>query len=107
MLLQVLKRLALGQVVRKLFEITEPELFILPINIPKTFHAAKIAPRPEPGQAIVSDNNGAKTQSQGREIAVEQQRNEDAKAGNQGNKPETLTRQVNLYLRVLASLLFN
>jgi hypothetical protein len=43
----------LGHVIRILLEITEPELAILPVNIPKTFHGMKLQPRPNVGNDIV------------------------------------------------------
>jgi hypothetical protein len=53
MLPEILQGLALGHVIGILIEITEPELAILPINVPKTFHAGKLHPRPNPGNEFV------------------------------------------------------
>src|SRR6266567_5495476 len=49
MLLEILPGFALGHVIRILLKITEPERAILPVNIPKTFHAVKVHLRPEVG----------------------------------------------------------
>src|SRR5438552_5911265 len=53
MLLEVLQGFALRHVIRILFEVTKPELAILPVNIPKTFHGVKIQLRPSVGNNIV------------------------------------------------------
>ena len=53
MLLQILQGFALGHVIGVLLEITEPKLAILPVDIPKTFHAAKLHLRPGAGNDIV------------------------------------------------------
>ena len=58
MLLEVLQGFALRHVVRIFFEVTKPEVAILPVNIPKTFHAVKIQLRSRLGNSIVSALGG-------------------------------------------------
>src|SRR5206468_4974336 len=53
MLLEVLQGFALRHVIRIVFEVTKPELAILPVNIPKTFHGVKIHLRLSLGNNIV------------------------------------------------------
>jgi hypothetical protein len=45
MLPEILQRLTLRHVIGVLLKITEPELAVLPVDIPKTFHAAKVHSR--------------------------------------------------------------
>ena len=54
MLLEVLQGFALRHIIRIVFQVTKPELAILPVNIPKAFHGVKIPLRPSLGNNIVS-----------------------------------------------------
>jgi hypothetical protein len=53
MLLKILQRFALGYVIWILLKVAQPELVILPVNIPKTFHGMKLQPQTRLGNDIV------------------------------------------------------
>jgi hypothetical protein len=62
--LKILQGFALGHVIRILFQVTKPELAILPVNIPQTFHGLKIQRYPSSGNGICVS---ASTQTRKRE----------------------------------------
>ena len=63
MVLKILQGFALGHVIRKLLQITEPELAILPVNVSKTFHTIKVQLSLNLGNVIVPANAAAEAEA--------------------------------------------
>ena len=53
MLFEVFQRLPLREVIRKLLQVPQPKLAILPVDKPLTFHTVKIGALLVPGNAIL------------------------------------------------------
>ena len=64
MLLEILQRLALGEVIGKLLQVSEPELAVLPIHISKAFHAKSIGDKGSPGNPVLRAYRGLTLQAQ-------------------------------------------